>query len=289
MSIWMLTAEAYKSKLRSTFPSRPGLFLWGIVVCSLIGPGVRAAPVHTWETVEITLHATKAHADPYAGAQVWVDLEGPGSSKRCYGFWDGGNTLRVRMMATAPGTWTWRSGSETEDAGLAGQSGTFEAMSWTDAEEQANSNHAPGGTLHQPLRRATLRDIQFALEPVERVPVHVRRRRLETGRLQQVGRRDAASQPLASPPLDSSQRANPLEGPAQLPVLPPVSWRDLARSSLAANRPERGPCRRGLRPPTRIGCSLRAVRREEHRGLKPVPVWGKTLSAGVGKGGSWYA
>ena len=99
-----------------------------------------AAPVHVWETVEITLHATEVHADPYAGSQVWVDLEGPGFSKRCYGFWDGGSTFRVRVQATAPGTWTWRSGSQFKDAGLAGTSGAFEAVPWTQAEKQANSN-----------------------------------------------------------------------------------------------------------------------------------------------------
>jgi len=39
---------------------------------------------------------------------VWVDLKGPGFNKRCYGFWDGGKTFRIRITATAPGTWTWR-------------------------------------------------------------------------------------------------------------------------------------------------------------------------------------
>jgi hypothetical protein len=117
-----------------------GLFLWGILVCSPFGPIVGAAPVHTWETVEITLHAANVSTDPYAGAQVWVDLEGPGFSQRCYGFWDGGNTFRVRVMATAPGTWTWRSGSQFADSGLSGQSGTFEAIPWTQAQQQANPN-----------------------------------------------------------------------------------------------------------------------------------------------------
>ncbi|MFZ5828968.1 MAG: DUF4038 domain-containing protein [Planctomycetota bacterium] len=99
-----------------------------------------AATVHVWESVEITLSAASASAEPWPNMQVWVDLEGPGFSQRCYGFWDGGNTYRVRVQANAPGTWNWRSGSEPEDAGLAGKSGRFEAAAWTDAEKQANAN-----------------------------------------------------------------------------------------------------------------------------------------------------
>ncbi|MBN1513308.1 MAG: DUF4038 domain-containing protein, partial [Phycisphaerae bacterium] len=96
--------------------------------------------MHVWETVEITLQAAEAHADSHGGEQVWVDLEGPGFSKRCHAFWDGGNTFRVRVQATAPGAWTWRSGSQVEDPGLSGQSGTFEAVAWTEAEKRAHPN-----------------------------------------------------------------------------------------------------------------------------------------------------
>ena len=34
---------------------------------------------------------------------MWVDLQGPGFERRCYGFWDGGDVFRVRVLATAPG------------------------------------------------------------------------------------------------------------------------------------------------------------------------------------------
>ena len=98
------------------------------------------APVHIWEPVEIALEAAEAPADPYAGAQVWVDLEGPGFSKRCYGFWDGDRKFRVRVQATASGVWTWRSGSHFDDAGLNGKRGTFETVPWTEAEKQVNPN-----------------------------------------------------------------------------------------------------------------------------------------------------
>ena len=40
----------------------------------------------TWETVEITLEGERTYANPYNDVDVWVDLEGPGFRKRCYGY-----------------------------------------------------------------------------------------------------------------------------------------------------------------------------------------------------------
>jgi hypothetical protein len=52
----------------------------------------------------------------------------------------------VRLVATEPGTWRWRSGSSPPDEALDGQSGSFEAVAWSGAEKEAN-----------PLRRGFLR------------------------------------------------------------------------------------------------------------------------------------
>jgi hypothetical protein len=79
-----------------------------------------------------------AYKNPYTDLLVWVDLKGPGFEKRCYGFWDGGKTFRVRVTATAPGTWTWRSGSKPADPGLEGGTGSFTAVDWTEAEKLEN-------------------------------------------------------------------------------------------------------------------------------------------------------
>ena len=75
---------------------------------------------HVWEKVEITLQSQRQYGNPYTDVQVWVDLEGPGFDKRCYGFWDGGAEFRVRILATAPGRWTWESGANVTDPGLQG-------------------------------------------------------------------------------------------------------------------------------------------------------------------------
>ncbi len=106
-----------------------------------------SSTVHVWEMKEITLTATQDYDNPYTDVTCWVELEGPNFSKRVYGFWDGGNTFRVRIVAPTPGNWHWTSGSnQPDDEGLNGQSGRFTAVEWTEAEKQAN-----------PVRRGFLR------------------------------------------------------------------------------------------------------------------------------------
>ena len=97
-----------------------------------------AGSYHVWEKVEITLHAEKPYKNPYTQAEVWVDLAGPGFEKRCCGFWDGGNVFRVRVLATAAGTWKWSSGSNQSDPGLNGRSGSFKAVGWSEAQKEEN-------------------------------------------------------------------------------------------------------------------------------------------------------
>ncbi len=99
---------------------------------------IYAGDVHCWEKRELTFTATGTYSNPYTDVTVWVDLKGPGFAKRVYGFWDGGSTFRVRVAATAPGEWTWSSGSSPADAGLAGKTGKFAAVDWTAAEMQEN-------------------------------------------------------------------------------------------------------------------------------------------------------
>jgi len=112
------------------------------LLCGLAAAGSRAgeaAAIHrVWEKVEIALQAEKSYENPYADVVIWVDLKGPGCQGRCYGFWDGGRTFRVRVLATAPGEWTWQSGSDPPDAGLSGAAGRFTAAAWTEAEKQQN-------------------------------------------------------------------------------------------------------------------------------------------------------
>src|SRR3954453_24049562 len=109
------------------------LLLLAVSICRAASP-----PVRIWEMHELTFQAASKFGNPYTDATMWIDLSGPGFNKRVYGFWDGGKTFKVRVLATSPGTWTWKSGSEPNDSGLSGKQGSFAAVEWTDAEKQTN-------------------------------------------------------------------------------------------------------------------------------------------------------
>jgi Protein of unknown function (DUF4038)/Domain of unknown function (DUF5060)/Putative collagen-binding domain of a collagenase len=120
--------------------------------------------VHVWQKQELTFTAARSFSNAYTQATVWVDLDGPNFKNRVFGFWDGGQTFRVRLVATQPGNWKWRSGSTPDDPGLAGKRGSFEAGAWTESEKQAN-----------PLRRGFLRATanHHALEQADGTPFFV--------------------------------------------------------------------------------------------------------------------
>ena len=121
----------------------PVMFRTVIAILGLLFPFVAFAQpaAHVWELQEIELHAAKQYANPYVDVQCWVELTGPGFSKRVYGFWDGGDVFRVRVVATTPGEWKWTSGSnQSGDTGLNNKSGKFVAREWIEEEKQANPN-----------------------------------------------------------------------------------------------------------------------------------------------------
>src|ERR1051326_485127 len=122
------------------------LYLWVGVTVAFLGNSYAVSGAHVWEKQELTFTAVRPFTNAYTEVTVWVDLKGPNFKKRVFGFWDGGQTFRVRLVATQPGAWTWRSGSTPADGGLAGKTGTFEAIAWSESDKEAN-----------PLRRGFLR------------------------------------------------------------------------------------------------------------------------------------
>jgi hypothetical protein len=102
---------------------------------------LQSGEVHVWEVQEIALEAARDYANPYVDATVWIELSGPGFSKKVYGFWDGGRTYRVRFVATAPGEWRWKAvATPADDPGLNGGAGAVRAVAWTAAEIAENPN-----------------------------------------------------------------------------------------------------------------------------------------------------
>lgn len=121
----------------------PALF-WILILClsNLQLKGHQTSTkLHVWEMEEITFKAAKNYKNYYEEVSCWVDLTGPGFAKRIYGFWDGGDTFKVRLVATKPGRWKWSSGSnQPDDKGLNNQAGDFTAIAWTDKEKLENPN-----------------------------------------------------------------------------------------------------------------------------------------------------
>lgn len=112
-----------------------------ILLPGLISCKNETVNIHVFEIHEITLIASGTYKNPYADVKCWVDLMGPDFEKRIYGFWDGGQTFKVRIAATNPGKWEWISGSNMEDdEGLNRQKGSFYAESWSEQEKANNPN-----------------------------------------------------------------------------------------------------------------------------------------------------
>src|SRR5688500_15764265 len=121
-----------------------------LFACLLISvfslPGKAQSVTHVCELQELTFIVDSTHSNPYTHIRTWVDLSGPGLNERGHGFCDAGDTVRIRVVATHPGTWSWKSGSSVQDAGLTGKTGTFTAVAWSEKEK-----------IENPLRRGFLR------------------------------------------------------------------------------------------------------------------------------------
>ena len=113
-------------------------FILCFLVLFVVSQICLASPAQTklWDKVEIELQAAQDYSNPYTEVEVWIDLKGPDFDKRCYGFWDGGRTWHIRIMATKAGQWTWTSGSNQADTGLNNKTGAFVATDWTEAEKR---------------------------------------------------------------------------------------------------------------------------------------------------------
>ena len=87
-----------------------------------------AEEVPVWSVHEVALTAEGDYANPYTDVAVAVTatFTGPGGEQLTVpGFWDGGQTWRLRFTPTSEGTWRYETASD--DAGLGGQRGTIEA------------------------------------------------------------------------------------------------------------------------------------------------------------------
>lgn len=89
---------------------------------------VASAPAHVWQRWEQVLTSARRYGNPYADVTLRVRYTGPGGrSLRAYGFWDGGDTFRIRCAFPIVGTWRWETEcSNAADTGLHRQRGAVE-------------------------------------------------------------------------------------------------------------------------------------------------------------------
>ncbi|MBW2643083.1 MAG: DUF4038 domain-containing protein [Deltaproteobacteria bacterium] len=92
------------------------------------------------QKLDIKFESKTGYKNPYTDVELWVQLTGPNFKKKVWGFWDGGKTFKVRVVATEPGVWSWVSHANVKDSGLAGRSGIFKAIAQTKEEISENPN-----------------------------------------------------------------------------------------------------------------------------------------------------
>lgn len=87
-------------------------------------------PVHVWQRWEHTLISSRTYSNAYAEVALRVTYAGPGQRRiHAYGFWDGGETLRIRCAFPVQGTWTWQTEcSDSSNAGLHAQRGSVQVV-----------------------------------------------------------------------------------------------------------------------------------------------------------------
>ena len=72
------------------------------------GRAEQTKSAETWRAVELVFESEKTYADPFADVTLDLLLYGNGRLYTIPGFWDGGNTWRVRFVCPAAGEWQCR-------------------------------------------------------------------------------------------------------------------------------------------------------------------------------------
>ncbi len=85
---------------------------------------------HLWQPCELTFTAERCYEDPFdfESLRLTATFEGPGGEKlELPGFWDGGQTWKIRFAPTSPGKWTYVTRFlVSADTGLHDRRGTIE-------------------------------------------------------------------------------------------------------------------------------------------------------------------
>lgn len=103
-----------------------------VAVLGAAGQHGVAADVMAWTRWESGLVSSKPYANPYADVTVSVTYAGPNGEKiAAYGFWDGGDAFKIRLMFPATGVRTWKTAcSDTDNSGLHDRRGSVNVVDY---------------------------------------------------------------------------------------------------------------------------------------------------------------
>ena len=112
-----------------------------IVLCvaaCVASTATAAEPLLPWQPHEIALTAAREHPWWTFPGQAVLRRQGGTESLTVEAYWDGGRRWVVRVALPQPGIWKWQ--TQSDDAGLAGQSGTIEVVAPSPEQRAANAN-----------------------------------------------------------------------------------------------------------------------------------------------------
>ncbi len=96
------------------------------------GTAQQTLTAETWRMVELSYESEKTYADPFADVTLDLQLFGNGRLYTVPGFWDGGNTWRIRFVCPSAGQWQFKTVcSDTDNAALHGRTGTVNCTAYS--------------------------------------------------------------------------------------------------------------------------------------------------------------
>ncbi len=91
--------------------------------------------VEQWGVQEVVLHSQRTYQNPFTDVTIQARFRSQGKDVTAEGFYDGGQTWKIRFMPDTQGTWTFTTVSA--DADLNGKSGSFAV------DKPSSGNHGP--------------------------------------------------------------------------------------------------------------------------------------------------
>lgn len=107
-----------------------------ISTCPATAGDLFASEVERWGMHEIALQSSKKYSNPFKDVSLRCRAQSGDTELEVEGFYDGGNTWKVRIMPTVEGRWTFE--TESNDPELNGKKGSFQST-------------APGPGNHGPI------------------------------------------------------------------------------------------------------------------------------------------